>query len=106
MISQLHSCSVNVHQYPLVQATKSGTALKAVLKLSKHHFVLYMKGLLAVCPYVNSPFDSHANIAKDVAEAVSAASLTPANLNNLALAEASPTWLTSSPSLGNGTMRT
>jgi hypothetical protein len=41
-------------QYPLVQATKSGAALKAVPKLSKH-LVAYMEGLLAVSPYVNGP---------------------------------------------------
>jgi hypothetical protein len=46
-------------QYPSVQATKSGAALKAVPKLSKH-LVAYMEGLLAVSPYVNGPFDSHA----------------------------------------------
>jgi hypothetical protein len=67
---------------------------------------MYMEGLLAVCPYVNCPFDSHANIAKDVAEAVSAAALKLADLNNLALAEARPIWPTSSTSLGDGTMRT
>ena len=41
-------------QYPLVQATESGAALKAVPKLSKH-LVAYMEGLLAVSPYVNGP---------------------------------------------------
>jgi hypothetical protein len=44
-------------QYPSVQATKSGTALKAVLKLFEH-LVTYMEGLLAISPYVNGPFDS------------------------------------------------
>jgi hypothetical protein len=62
-------------QYPSVQATKSGAALKAVPKLSKH-LVAYMEGLLAVSPYVNGPF------AKGVAEAVAAAALS--DLNQLA----------------------
>jgi hypothetical protein len=65
-------------QYPSVQATKSGAALKAVPKLSKH-LVAYMEGLLAVSPYVNGPFDSRA---KGVAEAVAAAALS--DLNQLA----------------------
>jgi hypothetical protein len=65
-------------QYPLVQATKSGAALKAVPKLSKH-LVAYMKCLLAVSPYVNGPFDSRA---KGVAKAVAAAALS--DLNQLA----------------------
>ena len=65
-------------QYPSVQATKSGAALKAVPKLSKH-LVAYMEGLLAVSPYVNCPFDSRA---KGVAEAVAAAALS--DLNQLA----------------------
>jgi hypothetical protein len=46
-------------QYTSVQATKSGTALKAVLKRFKH-LVAYMEGLLAISPYVNGPFDSRA----------------------------------------------
>jgi hypothetical protein len=60
-------------QYPSVQATKSGAALKAVPKLSKH-LVAYMEpeGLHAVSPYVNGPFKSRA---KGVAEAVAAAAL-------------------------------
>ena len=62
-------------QYPSVQATISGAALKAVPKLSKN-LVAYM---LAVCPYVNCPFDSRA---KGVAEAVASAAL--ADLNKLA----------------------
>jgi hypothetical protein len=45
-------------QYPLVQATKSGAELKAVLKLSKH-LISFMEGLLAVSPYVNGPFNFH-----------------------------------------------
>ncbi len=57
--------------YPLVQATKAGTALKAVLILSKH-LVAYMVGLLAVSPYVNGTFKS---LAKGVAEAIAAAAL-------------------------------
>ena len=65
-------------QYPSVQAIKSGAALKAVPKLSKH-FVAYMEGLLAVSLYVNGPFDSRA---KGVAEAVAAAALS--DLNQLA----------------------
>jgi hypothetical protein len=36
--------------YPSVQAIKSGVALKAVPKLSKH-LVVYMEGLLAVRPF-------------------------------------------------------
>ena len=53
-------------QYPTVQATKSGAALKAVPKLSKH-LVAFIKGLLAVSPYVNGPFDSRAmGVAKAV----------------------------------------
>jgi hypothetical protein len=56
-------------KYPSVQVTKSGVAMKAVLKLSEHHLVVYMEGLLAVCPYVNCPFDF---CAKRVAEAVAA----------------------------------
>ena len=62
-------------QYPSVQATISGAALKAVPKLSKN-LLAYM---LAVCPYVNCPFDSRA---KGVAEAVASAAL--ADLNKLA----------------------
>jgi pyruvate-formate lyase len=53
---------------------KSGTALKAVLKLTKH-IVAYMeasKGLLAMRPYVDYPFYS---CARSVAEAVAAAAL-------------------------------
>ena len=69
-------------QYPSVQATKSGAALKAVPKLSKH-LVAYMEGLLRLAvtrsPYVNGPFDSRA---KGVAEAVAAAALS--DLNQLA----------------------
>ncbi len=65
-------------QYPSVQATKSGAALKAVPKLSKH-LIAYMEGLLAVSPYVNGPFISRA---KGVAEAVAAAALS--DLNQLA----------------------
>ena len=69
-------------QYPSVQATKSGAALKAVQKLSKH-LIVYMEDLLTVCPlaYMNCPFDS---CAKGVAEAVAAAALM--SLNNLKLA--------------------
>jgi hypothetical protein len=67
-------------QYPSVQATKSGAALKVVLKLSKH-LVAYIESLLAVCPYVNGPFNFQA---KGVAEAVAAVALT--DLNNLKLA--------------------
>ena len=58
----------------MVQATKSGAALKAVPKLSKH-LVAYMEGLLAVSPYVNSPFDSHAKGVAVLVEAVAAAAL-------------------------------
>jgi hypothetical protein len=58
-------------QYPSDQATKSGTALMAVPKLSKQ-LVAYMEGLLAVSHYVNGPFNSRA---KGVAEAVAAAAL-------------------------------
>ena len=65
-------------QYPSVQATKSGAALKAVPKLSKH-LVAYMEGLFAVSPYVHGPFDARA---KGVAEAVAAAALS--DLNKLA----------------------
>jgi hypothetical protein len=69
-------------QQPLVHATKSGTALNAVPKLSKH-LVTYMEGLLALSPgqspYVNGPFDSSA---KGVAEAIAAAALS--DLNQLA----------------------
>jgi hypothetical protein len=65
-------------QYPSVQATKSGAALKEVPKLSKH-LVAYMEGLLAMSPYVNGPFDSRA---KGVAEAVAATALS--DLNQLA----------------------
>jgi hypothetical protein len=61
-----------------VQATKSGAALLAVPKLSKH-LVAYMEGLLAVSPYVNGPFDSRA---KGVSDAVAAAALS--DLNKLA----------------------
>ena len=50
---------VGGNSVPSVQATKSGAALKAVPKQSKH-LVAYMEGLLAVSPYVNGPFDSHA----------------------------------------------
>jgi hypothetical protein len=63
---------------PSVQATKSGAALKAVPKLSKN-LVAYMEGLLAVSPYVNGPFDSHA---KGVAVLAEAAALS--DLNQLA----------------------
>jgi hypothetical protein len=62
-------------QYPSVQATKSGAALKVVPKLSKH-LVAYMEGLLAVSPYVNGPFYSSA---KGVAEPVAAATLSDLN---------------------------
>ena len=62
-------------QYPSVQATISGAALKTVPKLSKN-LVAYM---LAVCRYVNCPFDSRA---QGVAEAVASATL--ADLNKLA----------------------
>jgi hypothetical protein len=65
-------------QYPSVQATKFGAALKAVPKLSKH-LVAYMEGLLALSPYVNGPFYSRA---KGVAEAVAAVALS--DLNQLA----------------------
>jgi hypothetical protein len=51
--------NVGGNSVPSVQAIKSGAALKAVPKLSKH-LVPYMEGLLAVSPYVNGPFDSHA----------------------------------------------
>ncbi len=64
-----------------VQATKSGAALKAVPKLSKH-LVAYMEGLLAVSRYVNGPFDSHAKGVAVLAEAVAAAALS--DLNQLA----------------------
>jgi hypothetical protein len=70
-------------QYPLVQATKSGAALKEVLNLSKHHLFVYMESLLTVCPYTNCLFDSRA---KGVAEAVAAPVLTPETLINLKLA--------------------
>ena len=78
-------------QYPSVQASKSGAALKAVSKLSRHLIASrYMESLLAVtgCTYVNGPFDSHA---KGVAEAVAAAALTdltdgPDSVSNLKLA--------------------
>ena len=66
-------------QYPSVQATKSGAALKAVPKLSKH-LVAYMEGLLTVSPYVNGPFDSRA---KGVTEAVAAAALSARDLNRV-----------------------
>ena len=69
---------VGGNSVPSVQATKSGAALKAVPKLSKH-LVAYMEGLLAVSPYVNGPFDSRA---KSVAEAVADAALS--DLNQLA----------------------
>ena len=63
-------------QFPSVQATKSGAALKTVPKLSKH-LVAYMEGLLAVSPYyVNGPFDS---CAKGVVEAVAASELSDLN---------------------------
>ena len=68
-------------QYPSVQATKFGAALKAVPKLSKH-LVAYMEGLLAVSRYVNGPFDSHAKGVAVLAEAVAAAALS--DLNQLA----------------------
>ena len=65
---------VGGNSVPSVQATKSGAALKAVPKQSKH-LVAYMEGLLAVSPYVNGPFDSHAKGVAVVAEAVAAAAL-------------------------------
>ena len=61
--------------YLELHSTISGAALKAVPKLSKN-LVAYM---LAVCPYVNCPFDS---CAKGVAEAMASAAL--ADLNKLA----------------------
>jgi hypothetical protein len=72
---------VGENSVPSVQATKSGAALKAVPKLSKH-LVAYMEGLLAVSPYVNGPFDSHAKGVAVLAEAVAAAALS--DLNQLA----------------------
>ena len=65
---------VGGNSVPSVQATKSGAALKAVPKLSKH-LVAYMEGLLAVSRYVNGPFDSHAKGVAVLAEAVAAAAL-------------------------------
>ena len=65
---------VGGNSVPSVQATKSGAALKAVPKLSKH-LVAYMESLLAVSPYVNGPFDSHAKGVAVLAEAVAAAAL-------------------------------
>jgi hypothetical protein len=55
------------------------------LKLSKHLFVVYMDGLLAVCPYINCPLYSPAR-GVSVAVAVATAALTPADLNTLKLA--------------------
>ena len=72
---------VGGNSVPSVQATKSGAALKAVPKLSKH-LVAYMEGLLAVSRYVNGPFDSHAKGVAVLAEAVAAAALS--DLNQLA----------------------
>ena len=72
---------VGGNSVPSVQATKSGAALKAVPKQSKH-LVAYMEGLLAVSPYVNGPFDSHAKGVAVLAEAVAAAALS--DLNQLA----------------------
>ena len=72
---------VGGNSVPSVQATKSGAALKAVPKQSKH-LVAYMEGLLAVSPYVNGPFDSHAKGVAVLAEAVATAALS--DLNQLA----------------------
>jgi hypothetical protein len=71
---------VGGNSVPSVQATKSGAALKAVPKLSKH-LVAYMEGLLAVLvsPYVNGPFDSHAKGVAVLAEADAAAALSVLN---------------------------
>ncbi len=66
--------NVGGNSVPSVQATKSGAALKAVQKLSKH-LVAYMEGLLAVSRYVNGPFDSHVKGVAVLAEAVAAAAL-------------------------------
>jgi len=43
-------------QYVSIAASKSGPALKAVPKISKH-LVAYMAGLGAVSPYMGGPFD-------------------------------------------------
>ena len=51
-------------QYLSIAASKSGAALKAIPKISKH-LVAYMEGLVAVSPYKDGPFDSRA---KGVAE--------------------------------------
>ena len=51
-------------QHLSISASKSGAALKAIPKISKH-LVAYMAGLVAVSPYTNGPFDSRT---KGVAE--------------------------------------
>ena len=43
-------------QYVSIAASKSGQALKAVPKISKH-LVAYVAGLDAVSPYMGCPFD-------------------------------------------------
>ena len=66
-------------QYLSIAASKSGAALKAIPKISKH-LVAYMEGLVAVSPYQDGPFDSRA---KGVAEHTSAEAFNLLNkLNN------------------------
>jgi hypothetical protein len=50
-------------QYLFITASRSGSALSAVPKISKN-LVVYMAGLLAVSPYRHGPF----NFAKGVAQ--------------------------------------
>ena len=51
-------------QYVSIAASKSGAALKAIPKISKH-LVAYMEGLVAVSPYMHGVFDPRA---KGIAE--------------------------------------
>ena len=64
-------------QYVSIAASKSGPALKAVPKISKH-LVAYMAGLGAVSPYMGGPFDPRV---KGIAE--QAATQAFNNLNKL-----------------------
>lgn len=47
-------------EYPPIEASPSGPALKAVPKISKQ-LVAYLEGLVAVSPYKDGPFDSRAH---------------------------------------------
>ena len=64
-------------QYVSIAASKSGAALKAVPKISKH-LVAYMAGLVAVSPYKHGAFDPRA---KGIAEQAATEAFN--NLNKL-----------------------